>query len=78
MINVLKICVFVINVNGEGGEKKERGGGELKKTQNILGGQAHRLTIASFINHIHVFSTSLCKSCVHVSVVLEGTLCAIC
>lgn len=45
-------------------EREEKGGGQGggKKTPNILGGQAHRLITASFINKIHVFYISLRKT----------------
>lgn len=35
VINVLKICIFITNISGEGGEKKEkkRGGEEGEKDQ---------------------------------------------
>lgn len=64
VMNVLKICIFLINMNGEGGEREEKGGGQGggKKTPNILGGQARRLITASFINKIHVFYISLRKT----------------
>lgn len=86
VINVLKICIFIINISGEGGEKKEKkeGGGEKKgektKPHHILGGEALRLSIAcsSPKNKVRVLNVSLLKNCIHMSIVPEGILCIIC
>lgn len=70
VINVLKICIFIINISG--GEKKK---GKKTKPHHVSGGEALKLSMAcsSPKNKVRVL-----KNCIHTSIVLEGILCVIC
>lgn len=62
-----------------GGRREKRKKEGEKAKPSILGGEALRLIMVSFIlkNKVHVSNISLLKNFIHISTVLEGTLCVI-